>query len=309
MLVLVSLFAIICQKKLFIYESRGIGANYITTGLFWNNLGSVFTGLLNLEYAYPSDGTTINVMSYEGMYYLVNLILMIIEIIGVIYTAIDKNLRKKEYNRLLCSLVICEIVVFSIIDLSYFKGEPVYQYRYLINIHLCVILLCCQYIDKLFQKGGVIAIIAVMILIYYSNINADCSYVVAKNNYNMLLEYVKDIEDYDDEIVYMIDDEEITEGIYGNTLGINSPVWYDTYMMKLIDEKHIYKLIKGGVKYVHWADTIRLDNIEEYRGPIIIAVRKGKEFLVPIEIKQEANKIKDNGKYTLYEMQENKYQF
>ena len=308
LLAVISVLAILCQKKLFLYQSKGLSANYVTAGFFWNNIGSIFAGILNLESAYPPNNTAIGLLSLEGMYYLVNLVLMVIEVVGIGYVLINKKLRERIYNKVFFCVALFEFVIFCVIDLSYYMGEPVYQYRYLINIHLIFILISSQYIDYIIKKQGMIAIIAVMILIYYSNINADCCYIASKGNYDIAAGYVDDMSQYDDKVVYMLD-EEMVPDVRGVVTGNISPVWYDAYMMRLIDDRHIYKVIKNGTTYNHWGDTTRLDSIEEYKGPIIVFVPRGRDDLLPEEMKSDAIRIHDNERYTIYEIKENKHQF
>lgn len=271
------------------FASRDSQMVLVCLNTFWKNFGSIILGLMELVGAFPHHSGQ-NVLTIEGLIYMMGFIVFVVSIIGFVYavryfrTELSDSNRSGKYSMLLC-IVIFNIVMFTILYTTY--GSEIFEIRYLIPIFLLLIITVGGFIDSLenrliFKQFGVLLI---FFLYLFLNLYYDHLFFISKNNYDVLEVISEKMNQMDVPVVYM----------YGRNLGI------DSRNLRVVDNKRVYKNVyeDSNNTISHWGDYTYYDDVASVQGKNAIITTDKYYNLIPKYIR---NKYRLQSKIENYEI-------
>lgn len=255
------------SKTVLEFQVRDADITLVSINGFWKNLGSIIMGYVSLLKGLPYDGD-VAVLSLEGISYLCSLFIVLLTIVGFVFSII-KVIKEKKWNDkivILISIIIINLCMFMIANMTY--GAAVYEERYLINIFIMMAFAVGNWIDSVKFESNVKCLIQIVILIALS-INiliSDREYIREKNDMDVYKVYSDIAANENVSVVYFFGNPNLDLEIIERNLRI-----YDTGV--------IYKWLKNDdnqnrVMISHWGDYTDYDNRIDYDGKILLFVSK-----------------------------------
>ncbi len=278
------------------FNSRDSNMVLVSLYTFWQNLGAIILGFMELVGAFPYHSDQ-NVMTIEGIIYLLGTIVFIICMIGFIYAI--KCLHKKytnsrkidNYCMLIC-IVIFNLIMFSVIYTTY--GSEIFESRYLIPIFFILVITVGGFIDflgngYLLKKFGLLSVFFVYLFL---NIYYDDLFFINKINYDTLETIAEEMERLDIPVVYM----------YGNNLIL------DGKNLRVVDKHRIYKIVseESSNIAVHNGDYTYYDDVATMQGKNAIITTDEYYSLIPEYIRNKYVLQTKIDNYCIYTVETNR---
>lgn len=234
------------------FESKDSSMTLIGLLDFWENLGSIILGFMELLGAFTYE-SNVSALGIDGIIYLLGLVIFIVCVIGCVYTVRNLIRQFNEYSKygmLLC-VVGFNFAMFAVLNTKY--ALTIFETRYLIPLFILLAITVGAFIDNLrddliFKKAGLIVLLFSLLVL---NLFEDKQYYKGKNNYDSLRKVVDVVDELDTDVVYM----------YGDALGI------DCRNLRVVDSERIYKQVGGNFNAIgHWGDYDYYDDVSEVMG-------------------------------------------
>lgn len=265
------------------FASKDSMAIWTNLEIFWNNIGSIFTGFYKLLGALPVSDS-VNILSFVGISYAFRLGLATVILIVGIYNIVCV-LRKRVINleAFLVWIIVTHFLIFTFCYTTY--GGTIFEARYLIPIFILLTILFAKWIDKIifgsdnrnikfiFSCGIFICIIAVNLYSWYCLEHS-------KNPYNVYESIIEQVGKINTPVVYL----------GGADMGITGR------NLRVLDNSRVYKLSEDMKGAHHWGDYTYYDENYEYEGPTTLICSDSFYDELPLYLKEQysnVNKIMD----------------
>lgn len=179
---------------------------------FWENFGGFVMGLFEIFGGLPL-AAGIEAVSFEGIGYLLCFIFVIVELLGAVFLACQKN---KTHKCLYLILNICVIncMVLLLANMTY--GSSIFESRYHLLWMIPMFLIPGQLVDCL-KKTATKSFYNVMIFIFafcliFVNVSRYHDYFKLDNNYTELERIIFDVKNTEKKILYIVGDSNIRMG-------------------------------------------------------------------------------------------------
>lgn len=273
------------------YQSKESLMTLISIEKLWKNMGSILQGYLDLLTALPQDGG-VEALTFDGVCFGINFLFAAFIIIGAVYSVRKKEYDKNYREQVVLAVIVVNLLIFIFMDTTY--GSRFFEVRYLILIFLLGLQYMAKIFDVITTKINVKFLgICTAAMIMLINISSNLPYYKDKTNYDELKNIIETVGKYDTPVVYTFGDDMIL----------------DSRNLRVLDLTKVYKQVNSNMKVRHWGDTLRYDDLGEWTGMILILTTEDEIENFPDYIRKDMKKAEEVGKYTLYQLPENRFDF
>lgn len=254
-MLLIALASMAFTKYVLHFESLDTGSFWVSVHLFFENLQSIFLGMMILLGGFPlySD---ISVFSTTGILYGLRLALVMIFFAGTFYGIWLK--RKSTAHQVVACLIFSHFLIFTCLYTKY--GATIFEVRYLIFIFVACMFFFGVFMDKIqsSNNSSFKTVLATLLGICFISNNVSSHQILEeeKTDYDFLVELSDYLSQFDDPVVYFTGDSQYFQVVSAN--------------MRAVDFSKVYKFSPDLKTRLHTGDYDYFDDNGEYEGSTLL---------------------------------------
>ena len=235
------------------FAARDSIAVWTSLFTFWDNLGSIFIGYLELTGAIPWSGFSI--LSKEGIAFLFQFCLSIFLLYGGVCVLVFL-IRRKDRGSIFSWAIVGNLLVLALCYTRY--GAPTFEVRYLVPAFVVLVLFAAKWLDGVLQgdntslrlclSGGVAVCVLVVNVVSYRNLK------VSENPRAVMAEIKEVVGQYPTPVVYVAG---------GDSLHLGQ-------IMRIYDESKVYKVSLDMATSMVGGDYSYYNENAEWEGPTLL---------------------------------------
>ena len=224
------------SKEVFGFDVIDSSRTWTSIERIWINIGAVIQGFMKIMNVLPATDTEVSITSAKGIIYTMPLFIFLMLFVSLILV-----IRKcaKSFNRInqdilpLVSVILCNIVMFSLFNVSY--GSAIFEERYLISTFIFLLIILGYFLNSLKPKH--LFTMVLIGLIFLANLGntiiSNYRYAVLGTNKNWQMKEISQIaENERTDLIYVYNSDIIgrslrafdTSRIYKNSVDRKSVV-------------------------------------------------------------------------------------